>query len=65
MSRFRIEVADLLSHAGARRTVRLAEPVDGLANSTSVVVDPVAVDLSLERIRRECGPGSGDRHLAS
>jgi uncharacterized protein len=50
MSRFRIDVADLLSHAGARRQVRLAEPVEDLANSTAVVVDPVAVDLNLERI---------------
>jgi len=50
MSRFRIDVADLLSHAGARRHLRLAEPVEDLANSTAVVVGPVAVDLNLERI---------------
>ena len=50
MSRFHIDVADLLSHAGARRTVRLTEPIDGLANWVSTVADPVTVDLRLDRI---------------
>ena len=50
MSRFRIDVADLLHHPGARRTVRLREPVDDLAGSAAVVPDPVAVVLDLERI---------------
>jgi hypothetical protein len=50
MSSFRIDVADLLSNARARRTVRLAEPVEDLVGSAAAIVDPVAVDLDLERI---------------
>ncbi|HEY6317773.1 MAG TPA: DUF177 domain-containing protein [Acidimicrobiia bacterium] len=50
MSSFRIDVADLLRHPGARRTVRLTEPLEGLAGSAAVVTDPVAVVLDLERI---------------
>ena len=50
MSSFRIDVADLLHHPGARRTVRLTEPVEDLAGSAAAVPDPVAVVLDLERI---------------
>jgi uncharacterized protein len=50
MSRFRIDVADLLHHPGARRTVRLTEPVDDLAGWAAAVTDPVAVVLVLERV---------------
>ena len=50
MSSFRIDVADLLRHPGARRTVRLTEPLEDLAGSAAVVTDPVAVVLDLERI---------------
>ena len=50
MSSFRIDVADLLHHPGARRTVRLTEPVEDLAGTGASVPDPVAVILDLERI---------------
>ena len=50
MSSFRIDVADLLHHAGARRTVRLTQPVEDLAGTGASVPDPVAVILDLERI---------------
>jgi uncharacterized protein len=50
MSRFRVDVADLLAQPGARRTIRMAEPLDGLAGSAAAVTDPVAVVLDLERV---------------
>jgi uncharacterized protein len=50
MSRFRIDVADLVHHPRARRTVRLTEPVEDLAGSGAAVPDPVAVVVDLERI---------------
>jgi uncharacterized protein len=50
MSRFRIDVADLLGHPGVRRPVRLTEPVEDLAGSAARVVDPITVDVDLERI---------------
>ena len=50
MSRFRIDVADLLSHPGARRHVNLTEPVEGLAATAARVVDPIEVDLDLDHI---------------
>jgi uncharacterized protein len=50
MSRFRVDVADLLAQPGARRKIRLAEPLEGLAGSAAAVTDPVAVALDLERV---------------
>jgi uncharacterized protein len=50
MPRFRVDVADLLAQPGARRTVRLAEPMDDLAGVAAVVAGPVAVTLDLERV---------------
>ena len=50
MSRFRVDVADLLAQPGARRTIRLADPLEGLAGSAAAVTDPVAVVLDLERV---------------
>ncbi len=50
MSSFRIDVADLLSNARARRTVHLAEPVEDLVGSAAAIVAPVEVDLDLDRI---------------
>jgi uncharacterized protein len=50
MSRFRIDVADLLSHPGARRHVNLTEPVEGLTATAARVVDPIDVDLDLDHI---------------
>lgn len=50
MSSFRIDVADLLSNARARRTVHLAEPVEDLVGSAAAIVDLVVLDVDLERI---------------
>ena len=50
MSRFRLDVADLLSHPGARRHVDLTEPIEGLEATAARVVDPVDLDLDLDRI---------------
>ena len=50
MSRFRIDVADLLSHPGARRHVDLTEPVEGLEAPAARVIDPIDVDLDLDHI---------------
>ena len=50
MSRFRIDVADLLSHPGARRHVDLTEPVEGLEAIAARVVDPIDLDLDLDHI---------------
>jgi uncharacterized protein len=50
MSSFRIDVADLLSTARARRTVHLAEPVEDLVGSAAAIVDLAVLDLDLERI---------------
>jgi uncharacterized protein len=50
MSSFRIDVADLLSSARARRPVHLTEPVEDLVGSAAAIVDPVVLDLDLERI---------------
>jgi uncharacterized protein len=50
MSGLRIDVADLLSHPGARREVVLAEELDDLGGSAARVVGPVGLAVSLERI---------------
>lgn len=50
MSRLRIDVADLLSHPGSRRPVRLTEPVEGLVTTSARVVDPLTLDLDLDRV---------------
>lgn len=50
MSGFRIDVADLLSHPGARREVTLAETLDELQGSAARVNGPVKVELTLDRI---------------
>ncbi|HMF82844.1 MAG TPA: DUF177 domain-containing protein [Acidimicrobiia bacterium] len=48
----RIDVADLLTHPAARRTVHLEVPVDSLAGSAARVPEdePVVLDLVLERV---------------
>lgn len=48
----RIDVADLLTHPAARRTVHLEARVDELAGSAARVPDdePVVLDLVLERV---------------
>lgn len=50
MSGFRIDVADLLAHAGARRDVVVTEPIDGLGGTAATVAGPVTVTAHLERI---------------
>ena len=50
MSRFRIDVADLLSHPGSRRHLDLTEPVEALGATAARVVDPVTLDLDLDHI---------------
>jgi uncharacterized protein len=50
MSGMRIDVADLLSHPGARREVQVAAPLEELAGSAARVEAPVLADLVLDRI---------------
>ena len=50
MPGLRIDVADLLSHPGARRAVSVSETLDALAGSAAVVEGPVRVELTLERV---------------
>ena len=50
MSAFRIDVADLLTHPGARRAVTLEEPLEDLPDAPAHVEGPVHVELVLERI---------------
>jgi len=50
MNELRIDVADLLTHAGARRPIRLAVPVADLGGSTARVEAPVEIDLLIERV---------------
>ena len=50
MSGLRIDVADLLSHPGARRDVVLTEDLADLGGSAARVVGPVELRVSLERI---------------
>ncbi|MBM3672773.1 MAG: DUF177 domain-containing protein [Actinobacteria bacterium] len=50
MPGFRIDVADLLSHPGARREVTLTEPVEGLVGTSARVEGPVTIGVTLDRI---------------
>ena len=50
MSDLRIDVADLLTHPGARRPVHREAAVDGLTASAAHVGEPVVLDLILERV---------------
>ncbi len=50
MPGLRIDVADLLSHPGARRHVVLEDELDDLTGTSARVVGPVVVDVSLDRI---------------
>jgi uncharacterized protein len=50
MPGLRIDVADLLAHAGARRAVSLDALVDGLRGSSAAIDAPVHVEVSLERV---------------
>jgi uncharacterized protein len=50
MSALRIDVADLLTHPGARRPLRVEAAVADLGGSAARVDEPVALDLVLERV---------------
>jgi len=50
MAGLRIDVADLLSHPGARREVSVGAELEALRGSAATVEGPVQVDVTLERI---------------
>jgi uncharacterized protein len=50
MSALRIDVADLLAHRGARRSLHLEAAVDDLLLSGVRVGEPLVLDLVLERV---------------
>jgi uncharacterized protein len=50
MSDLRIDVADLLTHPGARRPLQREAAVEGLAGTAARIHDPVLLDLVLERV---------------
>ena len=50
MNDLRIDVADLLSHAAARRAVQLSAVVDDLGTPMAAIREPVDLDLRLERV---------------
>jgi uncharacterized protein len=50
MSAFRINVADILAHPGARRAVVLEAPLEDAEGAAAYLDGPVRVDLTLERI---------------
>ena len=50
MSALRIDVADLLTHPGARRPVHLEAALGELGTPVARIVEPVRLDLVLERV---------------
>ena len=50
MSALRIDVADLLTHPGARRPLHVEAALDDLGTPVARIVEPVRVDLVLERV---------------
>jgi len=50
MSAFRIDVADLLTHPGARRPLHLESALPDLGTPVAHIVEPVRLDLVLERV---------------
>jgi len=50
MSVLSIDVADLLTHPGARRPVHLEATVPDLGTTVARIVEPVRLDLVLERV---------------
>jgi uncharacterized protein len=50
MSDLRIDVADLLTHPGARRPVHREVAVERLAGNATRIDEPVVLDLVLERV---------------
>jgi len=50
MSALRIDVADLLTHPGARRPVHVEAALSDLGTAVARIVEPVRLDLVLERV---------------
>jgi uncharacterized protein len=50
MNELRIDVADLLTHPAARRPVRLTARVEDLGAGAARIVEPIDLDLLLERV---------------
>jgi uncharacterized protein len=50
MSALRIDVADLLTHPGARRPLHLEVALDDLGTPVARIAEPVRLDLVLERV---------------
>jgi uncharacterized protein len=50
MAGLRIDIADLLSHPGARREVSVEAELDALRGSAATVEGPIRVAVTLERI---------------
>ena len=50
MSALRIDVADLLTHPGARRPLQLEVALTDLGTPVARIVEPVRLDLVLERV---------------
>lgn len=50
MSALRIDVADLLTHPGARRPFHLEVAVEALGTKVARIAEPVRLDLVLERV---------------
>jgi DUF177 domain-containing protein len=50
MSALRIDVADLLTHPGARRPLHVETVVPGLGRTAARIHDPVVLDIVLERV---------------
>jgi uncharacterized protein len=50
MSALRIDVADLLTHPGARRPLHLQAVITDLGGAAARIQEPVALDLVLERV---------------
>ena len=50
MSALRIDVADLLTHPGARRPVHVEVALDDLGTRVARIVEPVRLALVLERV---------------
>jgi uncharacterized protein len=50
MNAFRIDVADLLTHPGARRPLHLEVVVEHLGTPVAAIGEPIRLDLMLERV---------------
>jgi uncharacterized protein len=50
MSDLVTNVSDLLHHPGARRSISMLEPITGMEHTSARVVEPLRIDVILERI---------------